>query len=1320
MGKFIKDIGSWSDEIGKFVDREPLIREFWDEYYSLKDSIKKAKEAAQKKERVTLKAYVLNYYGIAGIGKSRLIEKLEDEIKNGSKEHDKAKVVRHDFAIETDSFKVIESLSQKLKDDYKFNFYRLNKGLAAYHEVIGESVDKFKQKGILENHPKAGVIVKALSLGLAESLDTHLTYLINETDNNYEKELEIFKDASKNKRLERLMFLFIKDLEENLQKEEKPLIIMFDTYEMLVNEMKGTGKPTNADEWLRGGVNFEKALIPNTHGVLWVIGGREELKWKNFDDDWETGLHKHSLEKLPEEFVKEYLNNAGISDEKLCEDLYKLTEGVPIYLHLCVIQYESLKNRNIVPDIDKFGRTIKQLTDRYVRDMNEDIKKIVRILSCLNCWTDDMAEDIIKKTGIIFDRVLYKKIKNFSFINNVPPSKIYSINRIVRDAILADEDFDEESKKKIAGYVLDYCKNKIEIIDFSSSSDYTFYIKQLMEYALQYFEDNEELWEFYCLSIFEKLNYLKSIGRTANLKLPFDGFCKRFKESNNELLCAKALNNFSAFYYDDGNYSKALELLECVIKIFEKYPEYEEKYFRARLDEINCLNESGKHYRALRESDELWIDVQNSKCFLNSPNLWFDIHINEIIIQINYGKFKLAEDNIRDIIVILGVYEALPEQFSKLIKLRSLLVLALTDQKKYPEAILEGEKLMTDCVNEYGTDAPQTLNVKSELATAYCAAINIGDARLEGVNPEEVKEDAYFKQALSLIEEVVNKLIENSGESHPKTIHLMNSLSILYKASADYVQALKWGEKALDSLKKRKNKLNKDQLESLAIINNMKDICDKAGLNDKKLEIEKEGKKIQANMIDATSYYDEGKFKEAFESFKKGAAEGYTFAKNYLGLIYYYGKGVKKNYEEAFKWFKQAAEEGDSESQYRLGLMYLTGEGIGKEDRGEGIWWICQAARNGELRAISELAILAYDGTIPDMDTNTIIDWLKFAAENGIGSAQVSLGIIYLTDKNLQNFEEAFKWFKQAAEQGNGGGQYCLGQMILDGSAGEKNIEEALKWLKQAAENGNDKAQVSLFKIYYSGLYDVEKNIVEAVKWIKQAAEQGNSEGQFLLAVLYLDEYGVKHNDWEGVRWLRQASAQGNAMAEYRLGLLYMQGGIIEKNFEEARRLITKSAEHGNSIAFFTLMDMYNGGIISREGWIKIIELFKKAADQGLKEAQFALAKCYEEGLGISQDEQKAFEWYKKAAELGYKEAQSALAVCYEEGVGVSQDEQKAFECYKKAAELGDVDAQFEIAERYELGCGTEKDEEEAFKWYKKSAEQGNKYSQEKLAKFHR
>ena len=47
--------------------------------------------------------------------------------------------------------------------------------------------------------------------------------------------------------------------------------------------------------------------------------------------------------------------------------------------------------------------------------------------------------------------------------------------------------------------------------------------------------------------------------------------------------------------------------------------------------------------------------------------------------------------------------------------------------------------------------------------------------------------------------------------------------------------------------------------------------------------------------------------------------------------LYYFGKGVPRDYSEAARWWRKAAEQGLAEAQFNLGVTYRQGEGVTKD-----------------------------------------------------------------------------------------------------------------------------------------------------------------------------------------------------------------------------------------------------------------------------------------------------------------------------------------------------------------------------------------------------
>lgn len=89
---------------------------------------------------------------------------------------------------------------------------------------------------------------------------------------------------------------------------------------------------------------------------------------------------------------------------------------------------------------------------------------------------------------------------------------------------------------------------------------------------------------------------------------------------------------------------------------------------------------------------------------------------------------------------------------------------------------------------------------------------------------------------------------------------------------------------------------------------------------------------------------------EQIQEYVRKAEQGDVDAQYNLGIIYYHGEGVPRNYEEALSWFYKAAEQDDADAQYNLGFMYGRGEGIDKS-HAQSVAWFKRAADQGHKGA---------------------------------------------------------------------------------------------------------------------------------------------------------------------------------------------------------------------------------------------------------------------------------------------------------------------------------------------------------------------------------
>lgn len=185
-----------------------------------------------------------------------------------------------------------------------------------------------------------------------------------------------------------------------------------------------------------------------------------------------------------------------------------------------------------------------------------------------------------------------------------------------------------------------------------------------------------------------------------------------------------------------------------------------------------------------------------------------------------------------------------------------------------------------------------------------------------------------------------------------------------------------------------------------------------------------------------------------------------------------------------------SAEQGDAEAQFNLGMIYYCGVEMPR-DFAEVVNWWRKSAEQGHADAQFGLGCTYKDGTGVQRDYLKSLHWFRLSAAQGNSHAQFNLGIAYWYGQGVpKDTIEAVKWYRKAAEQRHPGAQLSLGKAFCRGDGVPKDSVEGLKWIRAAAEQGNPEAQTGLGFAYYHG-EGVPVNYVEAYKWSFLAAPTG-------------------------------------------------------------------------------------------------------------------------------------------------------------------------------------------------------------------------------------
>lgn len=112
-----------------------------------------------------------------------------------------------------------------------------------------------------------------------------------------------------------------------------------------------------------------------------------------------------------------------------------------------------------------------------------------------------------------------------------------------------------------------------------------------------------------------------------------------------------------------------------------------------------------------------------------------------------------------------------------------------------------------------------------------------------------------------------------------------------------------------------------------------------------------------AGFAEGASAYNARNYTLALKEISPLAKAGHADAQHLMGLMYYMGRGVTRDYKQAFAWHMKAAGQGKVDAQYVVGAMYYTGNSV-PQDQKHAVTWFRKAAEQGHAEAQHALGLM--------------------------------------------------------------------------------------------------------------------------------------------------------------------------------------------------------------------------------------------------------------------------------------------------------------------------------------------------------------------------
>ncbi len=179
------------------------------------------------------------------------------------------------------------------------------------------------------------------------------------------------------------------DWDDAINYSGPPPLIALDTYETLWHAGMGrSGRRREPRErWLVD-------LVSELPEVLWVIGGRDRLSWEEgYERGWSEACEQHLVGQLSDEDARSFLAKRGIEEPAIVEKILRQASGVPFYLELETQLYDQTPAEERTPEV--FGGSQQEQIDRLLTHLDASERATLKLLAAFGIWDRELFRQAV-------------------------------------------------------------------------------------------------------------------------------------------------------------------------------------------------------------------------------------------------------------------------------------------------------------------------------------------------------------------------------------------------------------------------------------------------------------------------------------------------------------------------------------------------------------------------------------------------------------------------------------------------------------------------------------------------------------------------------------------------------------------------------------------------------------------------------------------------------------------------------------------------------------------------------------------------------------
>ena len=521
-------------------------------------------------QKVETSYKVLTYYGIGGIGKSRLLKELYRKV-----DFQHSSVVKGLLNFKEEKHRnpgdALICLREDLKKSQNIKFTTFDLAYAVYWKklnpqlslksndttlpfieegsFIGEIIDQ------LENVPLALWIPRTLKL--LNGMTKYKEMLQWWTGRGKEVMAQL-QDMVPNEIEEMLSVYWAADVRDYINTHKSSAVIFIDTYEALWENKRQQGSFHEKDAWVQ-------ELVLQLPEVLWVICGREKIQWGKTNAAWnnEEYLEQHLMGELSNTDSDKFLQSCGISAKNIRTVIIEASHGLPYYLDLMVDTYNLITEKRI-PQPHDFSKAPQQISDRFFKYLELPEKETLKILSFTRFWTVELFQRLVTEFKTGYPLTAYMELFRFSFINK-EKSEEWNMHAMMRTSLQEEvSSSDRALYQQIHSYLFMYFEQKLQMKDRENSKEET---KRFFQEAFYHGKLSLQTNDFLTWFL-EKSEILKSRGEFQLLSSYNNELNSYLSQENEQVLHASIYQFYGEINLLQGKYEQSVQEYENALSVY--------------------------------------------------------------------------------------------------------------------------------------------------------------------------------------------------------------------------------------------------------------------------------------------------------------------------------------------------------------------------------------------------------------------------------------------------------------------------------------------------------------------------------------------------------------------------------------------------------------------------------------------------------------------------------------------------------------------------------------------------------------------------------